>query len=504
MQNISIIRQLVATFIVKYGSNRCKIIELRTSDNKYFTKETLNVLQNIYKQTILPESLYNLNTTIAKYNDLQLYEYYYELLQLYNKYNNMDYKAKKLFYEAYIEPTLNEFINYVQAKYDNDKTINLLLEQVKLELTNDSDYILQYYNVYDIIKLEQENNISQQLITNNNTIQNNQANQNNQSAIQQINETETNKSAKIKLRVIKNGQVNEEATMELINNKPAEIEIDVHISNVQSITKAIVLLAEKLKSGQFDKILNTHPNAKQIKIDVQENTFVYTIYDDKSQILEKNQLQNSLNNKTLLGLLGGFILFTVVFVFIKLTTIIANTIAISVILFTIVLLIMINTSFGRQLLAKILNLARSSKNKTEQYLEYLKIKTEAAVTDVHMLALGFYVLAAGLALLIYKLLGMPIMTYAIIYTIFILINMHSVGWNFTGLFEAIKYILTNFNTAFTKVFGAGSPWISVKIGIVLIFSYVVMAILKKLFAKKQQVATPNQDKMLAEIQAKFR
>ncbi len=508
MQNLSIIRQAVSAFIVKYGSNRCKIKKMHTLDGKNYTHENFTMFFNLYKQEIIPESLYVLNKQIATYDDFTLSNYYLELLEHYNQFNEIDAIQKKLYYETYIEPILEDFETYINNKYKDDLALVKLLKQVKLEFTIESDYILQYYDYKNFIVQEQENTNAPNIDTQNNN-QNQQQNTNNQIANnQEINEQNIQKM-EVLIYVVHDNVVNkvETAELELNINKPVKIEITLYAKTPQEATDVITSLSTLLKKDFINNLLSTNSNAKLLQIAIRKNKIIaYTLYDENNQVIEQKNLNINFKQTGLVLLIGTPILALIVFILYKVYLFITNPLVISIILFTIVLLLLMNTNLGRALLARILGQARNTSNKLEVFSNFDNIKLENidVTNNIQYLAIGFYVLTAGLALLIYKLLGMPIMVTAIIYTIITAINLQSIQWDINGLINSIKYILNNFNTAFEKVFGAGSPYVSAKIGVVLIFTYIVFTVLKKIFSKKQSVNPPDQDKMLAEIQTKFR
>ncbi|MGC8825370.1 MAG: hypothetical protein ACP5PZ_12410, partial [Bacteroidales bacterium] len=122
------------------------------------------------------------------------------------------------------------------------------------------------------------------------------------------------------------------------------------------------------------------------------------------------------------------------------------------------------------------------------------------------LSLAFLILAAGTSMLIFKALGMPILIQAIIYSIGILYVAISSKIGVGGLFSAFKYILTNFNDAVNTVIADPTFGVAVvKTTIVGIFSFVIYVIIQKFVNKKaSDGSAPSTDRILAEIQTKFK
>jgi hypothetical protein len=422
-----------------------------------------------------------------------------------------------------------------------------LLKQAKLEFTLESDYILQYYDYKNFIIQEQENtnipntnnpnndqkpqqnvnrsnnNQNQQQNTNNrinnnpNNNQNQQQNVNNQTPNnQETNEQHTQKM-EVLIYVVQDNAVNKVETAELELNvvKPVKIEITLYAKTPQEATDVITSLSTLLKREFIDKLIISQANVELIKISIRKNKIIsYALYDKNNQLLEQKNFNIDFKQAGVTLLVGSPILALVIWILYKsiilmlkvFAFIAAHPVFVAIGLFTIVLLILMNTEWGKNILARILGQARSASNKTEAFLKLNNIKLEAAdvALTVPYLAVGFYVLTAGLAVLIYKMLGMPIMIAAIFYSIFIAINLHSIHWDIGNLMVSIKYILTHFNEAFTTVYAAGTPLLMAKTGVVIIFAFVVFTVLKKIFSKRQPVNPPDQDKMLAEIQTKFR
>jgi hypothetical protein len=357
----------------------------------------------------------------------------------------------------------------------------------------------------------------QQNANNSNNDQNQQQNTNNQTPNNQVTNEQNIQKMKVLIYVVHDNAVNKVETAELELNvvKPVKIEITLYAKTPQEATDVITSLSTLLKRDFIDKLIISQANVELIKISIRKNKIIsYALYDKNNQLLEQKNFNIDFKQAGVTLLVGSPILALVIWILYKSILLIpkiyafiaANPAFIVIGLFTIVLLILMNTEWGKNIIARILGQARSTSNRTEAFLKLNNIKLEAVevALTVPYLAVGFYVLTASLALLIYKLLGMPIMIAAIFYSIFIAMQLHSIHWDVGNLMVSIKYILTHFNDAFTAVYAAGAPLVIAKSGVILIFAYVVFAVLKKILSKKQPVNQPDQDKMLAEIQTKFK
>lgn len=534
MQDLSIIRQVITPFIVKYGSNNCKIKNMKTLDGSNYNSESFKMLEKIYKQEVIPDSIHRLNKVISKYKDEKLSEFYFKLLSHYTKYNELNSKQKQVYYEKYIEPFIAKMESYINTNLDVDiKTINII-NQIKLEFTLDSDYLLNYYTLKPTIKLEAETEIDN-------------ANEKNDT------------KAKVTIYVTKGDKANavETAELELNIAKPINVEVIVtQADNAYDSAMVLLTLSNFLKSNEIENILRENPNAASIKVTIQKNAVIaYAVYDVYGNVIKRYDAKKFTLKKLMIA--GAFVL--IVLIFMK-TFIIAaavlTKVVISVFLFVLSILSMLNRTIQNILLTKISpaasKLAHIGKKETyvklemnnKEFLDKIEeltnrvteiaknapnnpqnndninadtisvnntTNTDSSATttetpNANAIALAFLILAAGTSMLIFKALGMPILIQAIIYSISILYVAISSKIGVGGLFSAFKYILTNFNDAVNTVIADPTFGVAVvKTTIIGIFAFVIYFIVQRFVNKKASAGSaPSSDRILAEVQTKFR
>jgi hypothetical protein len=265
MQELSIIRQATVPFIVHFGSNKCKIKNMKTIDGSNYNTESFKILENIYKQEVIPESLYRFNESIASYDDFELADNYHDILKKYENYNEQDKIQKQLYYEAYIEPVLNKLESYITRKYGADKNLRQILNEIKLEFTTDSDYLLQYYTYKDFIRKENESKKEENFAS------------------------ESRHKAKI---IINTPNNTETAELELNIQRDVIVMVYIDTQSGQDSVALLTALANLVNSGKLEQLINSNYNVKIVRIYIQKETEVtYALYADDSLLLEKNTVR---------------------------------------------------------------------------------------------------------------------------------------------------------------------------------------------------------------------
>jgi hypothetical protein len=544
MQDLSIIRQVITPFIVKYGSNNCKIKNMKTMDGSNYNSENFKMLEKIYKQEIIPDSIHRLNKVISKYKDEKLSEFYFKLLSYYTKYTELNSKQKQVYYEKYIEPFIAKMEGYINTNLDVDiKTINII-NQIKLEFTLDSDYLLNYYTLKPTIKLEAETEID--------------------------NAKEKNATkAKVTIYITKGDKTNAVETAELELNIAKSINIEVIVTqadNAYNSAMVLLTLSNFLKSNEIENILRENPNAASIRVAIQGNAIIaYAVYDVYGNVIKRYDAKKFTLKKLLMA--GAIALIVLIFMqTFLIAAFVLTKIIIGIFLFVLSLLTMLNKTLQSILLTKVspaaskiprlgrkesyLNLEMNNEefqgkikdltDRINKLLELTTIKLQksskmfmenesvntttntdnnnaqitntdnsAANTETpnaNAMALAFLILAAGTSMLIFKAMGMPILIQALIYSIGILYIAISSKIGAEGLFSAFKYILTNFNDAVNTVIADPTFGVAVvKTTIIGIFSFVIYVIVQKFVNKKAPVGSaPSADRILTEIQTKFK
>jgi hypothetical protein len=262
MQALSIIRQATIPFIVKYGSNKCKIKNMKTMDGTNYNSESFKILENLYKQEVIAEEFIEYTAT-----------------------NNSDEIQKRLYYEAYIEPTLNKIESYITKKYGKDQYLKNIIEEVKLEFAT-GEYILDYYSQMNSIKQENK-------------------------------ETDnSNHKNKAKIRIMLGNSVDitsnvlEYADLELNINK--DITVIVHLMPHSTYDASILIstLAEFVKSGKLDSLINSAHEAKLIRLFIQNNYEVsYIIYNEYNEVLAQNTIKVVEQKRTIVTILTAILVF---------------------------------------------------------------------------------------------------------------------------------------------------------------------------------------------------
>jgi hypothetical protein len=434
--------------------------------------------------------------------------------------------------------------SYINTNLDVDiKTINII-NQIKLEFTLDSDYLLNYYTLKPTIKLEAETEID---------------------SAKEKNATK----AKVTIYITKGDKTSavETAELELNIAKPINIEVIVTQADTAYNSAMVLLtLSNFLKSNEIENILRENPNAASIRVAIQKNAVIaYTVYDINGNIIKQNEAKKSTLKK--LMLVGAIAI--VILIFMKtflIAAFVLTKIVLGIFLFILSILTMLNKTLQNILLTKIspaaskiprlgkkesyLNLEMNNEefqgkikdliDNIDKLLEITTIKlqksskmfmenesvntttntdiTNAQITNTdnsatnteapnaNAIALAFLILAAGTSMLIFKALGMPILIQAIIYSIGVLYVAISSKIGVGGLFSAFKYILTNFNDAVNTVIADPTFGVAVvKTTIIGIFAFIIYFIVQRFVNKKAPVGNaPSADRILAEVQAKFK
>jgi hypothetical protein len=514
MQDLSIIRHATVPFIVHFGSNRCKIKNMKTMDGTNYNSESFKILEDIYKQEVIPESLYKFNKSIAGYDDFELSDSYHDILKKYEIYSEQDVLYKHLYYETYIEPALNKLESYIVGKYGADKNLRQILNEIKLEFTDESDYLLQYYTYKDFIRKEQEDGAK--TVTKNDDI--------------------SSKKTRI---IISTPDNTESAELELNINRDVTIMVYLDTRSGQDKTTLLLALANFVKSGKLENIINSNQNAKIVKIYIQnEYEVTYGLYASDSVLLDKNTVSVSSDTPPLMGTTISILRNTSNFV------LSISTIALSGILFAIVLFAGLSTKFAKELAAKAYikfskfnaflkdkrqeldqkaqtdiqerNFEEQSKKAEELQEKYnkgeiskqdyvkmaqdIELKAYESKPKESSIIAVYALFALVITLILFQILGMPLLAQIAMILVYLILTKYFIQDN---LWDTAKYVIANFGETFNMVVKSTSKEALILKGTMVVIFIGAIYYAIKIKNQKPPASFPSPDRLLTEIQTRF-
>jgi hypothetical protein len=395
-----------------------------------------------------------------------------------------------------------------------DKNLRQILNEIKLEFTTDSDYLLQYYTYKDFIRKEQEEGVK--AVTKNNDI-----------------------SIK-KTRVIINTPDNTEtAELELNINKDVTIMVYLDTRSGQDKYALLIALANFVKSGKLEEIINSNQNAKIVRIYIQKETEVtYALYADDTLVLEKNTIRVVSPLQAVLATVVSILRYSIQAI------LIISSLALSGLLFIVTLYVSLSSDFARKLVAKLVSkfnklnkalkadkqiILLQAKNNIQKFNEHIakkdleeyrkkfpdvtdeefekmkdnKLKNVSNIPKKESIIAVYTIFALAISIIIFQILGMPLLGQIAIILLY-MVFMIAVSKFQDDPYSTAVYVITNFEETFKMVVKDTSIDAILLKG--LLAGSILFAITYAIKIKNQKPSSnfPSPDRLLTEIQTRFK
>jgi hypothetical protein len=392
-----------------------------------------------------------------------------------------------------------------------DKNLRQILNEIKLEFTTDSDYLLQYYTYKDFIRKENESKKEENFAS------------------------ESRHKAKI---IINTPNNTETAELELNIQRDVIIMVYIDTQSGQDSVALLTALTNLIKSGKLEQIINSNYNVRIVRIYIQTETEVtYALYADDSLLLEKNTIRVVSPLHALLAAIKSILVIRMK-EFVE-----ANKLFYGGMLFIVAIYVSLSSDFARKLVVKLASefskLNKTLKNynevlltqvkqsilddKKEQIYKSLSDKlNKGEITedefntkldeqysklsntpDKSSIIAVYTLFALAVSLVIFQILGMPLIVQFIMAVTYVAFTNFIEKDNFKN---TLIYVATNFEETF-KYFITSTDEVALAAK-GLIVGWLVIAVLILIKRIKSQKAPsssfPGPDRILTEIRNRFK